>query len=266
MSKGSKKKYKQFEIDSLENACLVLRGLLVPVITDLEKFKAYSTEAVQLLGKYKNAGAVPGYDYDSIHDKVLYQQRELLRFIADHQASSFSYISVRQLLVKKGFLKRSLEEKESQILNELLELRNFTFHNAQSLTVADLEIATKSIPDELKGAFIKPMLNPVVIRKVDSYSIDMLEDFVQHNAIRAEQFETVLSEMKKDYQEMVENLPDNDYIITGMGLGREVQYIEQTVTGLNPKTAGSKIASLSMGIQKGKYDGSDETYEKFTRQ
>lgn len=266
MSKGSKKKYKQFEIDSLENACLVLKGLLVPVITDLEKFKAYSAEAVQLLGKYKNSGAVPGYDYDSIHDKVIYQQRELLRFIADHQASSFSYISVRQLLVKKGFLKRSLEEKESQILNELLDLRNFTFHNAQSLTVADMEIATKSIPDELKGAFIKPILNPVVIRKVESYSIDMLEGFIQHNNIRGNQFEVVLDEMKKDYQEMIGNLSDNDYIITGMGMGREVQYMEQTVVGLNPNAAGRKIASLSMEIQKGKYDGTDKAYEKYTQE
>lgn len=265
MSKGSKKIYKQFEINSLENGCLVLKSLLVPVITDLGKFKAYSAEAVQLFEKCKASGAVVGYDYDSIHDKVLYQQRELLRFIADHQSSSFSYISVRQILVKRGYLKRSLEERQAQILNELLDLRNLTFHNAQSLTVADLEIATKSIPGELKGAFIKPMLNPVVTRKIDSYSIDMLEGFIQHNTIRADQFETILEEMKKDYQEMIENLPDNDYIITGLGLGREVHYIEQIVTGMNPEDVGSKIASLAMGIQKGKYDGSDTTYEKYTQ-
>ncbi len=38
MSKGNKKQYKQFAINSLEDGCLVLKSLIVPVIIDLEKF------------------------------------------------------------------------------------------------------------------------------------------------------------------------------------------------------------------------------------
>ena len=171
MSKNSKKQYKQFTISTLEDALLVLKSLIVPVIIDLEKFRDYSEEAGLLLSKFNKEDTIPAKEYDSIHDKVLYQQRELLRFIADHQSSSFSYISVRQMFVKKGFLKREIDENKRKILNELLDVRNWSFHNAQSMIVADREIAQKSIPPELAGmAEIKPMLNPVVIRKVHSYS------------------------------------------------------------------------------------------------
>ena len=261
MSKGNKKQYKQFAINSLEDGCLVLKSLIVPVIIDLEKFRNYSDEAEVLLEKYKLDGFIPANIYDSIHDKIIYQQRELLRFMADHQSSSFSYISVRELLEKKGFLKSSLTENSNKTLKELLDIRNWSFHNAQSMLVADLEMAKKSIPSEMVGSVeIKPMLNPVVIRKVKTYTWKMFADFVFHNKVRLAQFELILSEMKKDYQEMYGFLSDTAFIQTSSGLSREVQYIEQEIENQNPKKAGSSIASLSMKIQKGKYDGSNERY------
>ena len=261
MSKGNKKQYKQFAINSLEDGCLVLKSLIVPVIIDLEKFRNYSDEAEVLLEKYKLDGFIPANIYDSIHDKILYQQRELLRFMADHQSSSFSYISVRELLEKKGFLKSSLTENSNKTLKEVLDIRNWSFHNAQSMLVADLEMAKKSIPSEMVGSVeIKPMLNPVVIRKVKTYTWKMFADFVFHNKVRLAQFELILSEMKKDYQEMYGFLSDTAFIQTSSGLSREVQYIEQEIENQNPKKAGSSIASLSMKIQKGKYDGSNERY------
>ena len=55
-------------------------------------------------------------------------------------------------------------------------------------------------------------------------------------------------------------------MITGMGLGREVQYIEQKITELNPDKAGSNIVGLAMGIQKGNYDGTDEAFAKCTNE
>lgn len=239
MSKGNKKQYKQFAINSLEDGCLVLKSLIVPVIIDLEKFRNYSDEAEVLLEKYKLDGFIPANIYDSIHDKILYQQRELLRFMADHQSSSFSYISVRELLEKKGFLKSSLTENSNKTLKELLDIRNWSFHNAQSMLVADLEMAKKSIPSEMVGSVeIKPMLNPVVIRKVKTYTWKMFADFVFHNKVRLAQFELILSEMKKDYQEMYGFLSDTAFIQTSSGLSREVQYIEQEIENQNPKKAG----------------------------
>ena len=262
MAKGKKQQYKQFTVNTLEDGCLVLKSLIVPVIIDLGKFKKYSKEAEMLL-VYNQS--IPAETYDAVHDKILYQQRELLRFIADHQSSSFSYIGVRQLLVKKKFLKRTLPKESNEILNELLTIRNWTFHNAQSMLVADLELAKKSIPDDLRGiAEIKPMLNPVIIKKIKTYSRKMVEEFIQHNKIRLSQFEMVLQEMKKDYEEMYFSLPEEVLALTNVGLSHEVQYIEQEVTEQGCGTAGYSISALSMGIQKGKYDGSTESLEKLT--
>ena len=231
MAKGKKQQYKKYEINTLEEACLVLKSLIVPVIIDLGKLERYAKEAEGLL-LYKDV--IPAEIYDSIHDKVLYQQRELLRFIADHQSSSFSYISVRQLLVKKNYLKRNLNEENRKILNELLDVRNWTFHNAQSLLVSDLEIARNSIPSELLGLVeIKPMLNPVVIRKVKSYSKDMLEGFILHNETRIKQFQKILMEMKKDYEEMYNSLTKDALLITSIEVGHGIQYIENVVENLN---------------------------------
>ena len=137
--------------------------------------------------------------------------------------------------------------------------------NIKSMLTADLEIAKKSIPPELTGiAEVKPLLNPVVIRKVKTYAWAMLADCIIHNGERADQFDAILTEMKKDYQEMYESLPDAQFMMTSDGLTREVQYMEQIIENQNPQKAGSSIATLSMGIQKGKYDGTDESFERLT--
>jgi len=208
---------------------------------------------------------IPAEEYDAIHDKVLYRQREILRFIADYQSSSFSYIGIRKILVKKDYVKRELPEECQKVLNNLLDVRNWSFHNAQSMLVAELENAKRSIPPALVGvAEIKPVLNPVIVNKVKSYSRSMLSSFISHNTVRLKEFNMVLTEMKSDYQEMYEMLPDASSLMVGVGMMHEVQYIEQEVLCQNPMNAGSKIASLSMGIQKGKYDGSDNSYKECT--
>lgn len=89
MSKGTKQQYKQFKINTLEDACTVLKAIIVPVIIDLEKFENYSIEAEEVLKSYNPTSTILANIYDSLHDKIIYQQRELLRFMADHQSSSF---------------------------------------------------------------------------------------------------------------------------------------------------------------------------------
>lgn len=263
MSKGTKQQYKQFSINTLEDACLVLKSLIIPVITDLDKFIRYASEAESLLQACDAHDTVSADEYESIHDKVLYQQREILRFVADHQSSSFSYIDIRSILAKKGFIKRALEPKSEEILNELLNVRNWTFHNVQSLLVADLEIAKRSIlPEFAEMAEIKPLLNPVIIRRIESYSRKTLEGFAQHNKIRQQQFEIILDEMKKDYQELYKSLPYDNVVLTGFGASSEVQYLEQVIRVQDTANSVSNIAALSMGIQKGKYDGTDTAYQK----
>lgn len=257
MSKGTKQKYKQYTINTLEDACVVLKTLIIPVIIDLEKFKQYSSEAEELLVKCKLGKDIPAELYDPIHDKILYQQRELLRFMADHQASSFSYIAVRKMLLNKKFLSKELDTKSKETLNELNDIRNWSFHNPQSMLVAELEVAHKSIPSQLKNMIsIQPQLNPVVINKVKTYSKEFLESFIYHNKLREKQFEMILAEMKRDYQEMFDALPDRGLLITDQGLSFKVQYIENELWNVDTDKAGAKVSEVSMQIQKGKYNGS----------
>ena len=189
----------------------------------------------------------------------------MLRFLADHQSASFSYIEVRKILVKKKLLKREILPESNKILNELLDVRNWSFHNVQSMLTADLELAKNSVPKELRErAEIRPMLNPVVVRKVKSYDWKMLEGFVEHNKIRGAQFDLILTEIKADYQSLMDELPESFYMVTNRELSREVQYLECEINAQKPNSAGRNIALLSMGIQKGKYDGTAEAIEKLT--
>ena len=105
MTKGEMKKYKQFTIESLTDACLVLSTLISGVIVNLEKYEEYAQEAMELLEK-TNGDYVDAKEYDDVNDKLLFRQREILRLVADCQSSSFSYKNLRPLLEKKQFLKQ----------------------------------------------------------------------------------------------------------------------------------------------------------------
>ena len=49
MSGGTKQQFKQFTINSIQDACLALGMLISGVVVNLEKYKEYATEAELLL-------------------------------------------------------------------------------------------------------------------------------------------------------------------------------------------------------------------------
>ena len=68
--------------------------------------------------------------------------------------------------------------------------------------------------------------------------------------------------MKADYQEMYSSIKDKPLLMSTHGPSDEVQYIERYIT--SQLTGGqSDIAQISMAIQKSKYDGTDQMYEKW---
>lgn len=143
----------------------------------------------------------------------------MLKYTADYQPSSFSYIDLRKMLVKRGFLKDQLSEEMTQILNELLDVRNWTFHNPQSQMVAAKEAMEKNIPDALKDiAKVTPQLNPVLVPVVDKYEILMLASLVTHTEKRIQKFEAVLGAMKTDYRTSFDSLPNKSFTLTPDGL------------------------------------------------
>lgn len=262
MSAGSKKKLKQFTIDNIQDGCLALSMLITGVIVNLEKYKEYAEEAEQLLSN-ADSECIPAKAHDDINDKLLYRQREILKLCADHQNSSFAYIDLRKILEKQGYLTTSLSEEAAGILNELLDVRNWTFHNPQSLLVAAKEAAEKNIPDELKGiATIVPQLNPVLIRKIDAYDLLTLASLTIHTQRRISQFETILNCMKSDYQEMFNSIENKPLLLGVNGFTSDIQYIDRHVVA-HLDDYNSDVAQISMAIQKSKYDGSDELFNKW---
>lgn len=262
MSKGSKQHFKQFTIDNVNDACVALASLISGVTINLQKYQEYSNEAVDLINRTDEA-FVSAKEYDNINDKLLYRQREMLKLIADRQNSSFSYIDLREILVRKKFLSTRLDEEYVQLLNELLDVRNWTFHNPQSLLVAAREAAEKSIPEELKELVtVTPQVNPVIIRKVVSYELLYLGSLVIHTEKRIKQFQFILARMKEDYQEMYDSIePKSFALLPGVNFTK-VMYVERNVVARLDDSS-SDEAQISMAIQKSKYDGSEKSFKDF---
>lgn len=261
MSKDNKK-YKQYLIKDVEHACSALNSLIAPVEVNLEKYKEYYQEAIELLINSKE-DIIPAKEYENITDKILHRQHELLKFIADHQSSSFSYMNLRSLLVKSGYLKNELDEDKRTLLNEFLNIRNWTFHNPQSILVAGDEAAMRRIPKELKEFVrIVPQVNPIIIKDIVGYTVEKLASFIYHLEKKIQQFETILICMKNDYQELYDLLEIKPMIISPAADMFKVQYCRQKVVS-DIDDLDSDIAQISMAIQKSKYDGSDEKFNEW---
>lgn len=262
MSGGTKQKYKQFRITCIEDDCLALGSLITGVSVNLDKYKEYASEAENLFIRVDKK-YIHAKEYDDINDKLLYRQHEILKLMADSQSCSFSYKDFRKLLEKNKYVTSMLTQEVADILSELLDVRNWTFHNPQSLMVAAKEAAEKSIPDELKGIVqVMPQLNPVLIQKISQYEMIMLVSLILHTEKRIEQFEKVLAGMKADYQEMYNSIRGKSYLVTLQGFSEAVQYVELSRTaGLSDHS--SDIAQISMAIQKSKYDGSKEKFKEW---
>lgn len=272
MSKGSKQQYKFFRINNIDDGLVALSSLIVPATTHLSKYKEYCDEAHTLLKKYKDVQdanpteeiLIPAKEYDDVNDKLLYRQRELLKYLADYQDTSFSYLNLRKTLYDQGYLETTLSDTTHSILKELLDIRNWSFHNAQSLLVAENEAAQKKIPDELKEFIsIRPQLSPIIIPLIINYDIGMLTSLTLHAENKISQFNTILQSMKADYTEMYNKSPSRCFILVHGKPESNVVYTEMPKT-VRLEGYQTDIIQLSMGIQKSKYDGSKDSYERLT--
>lgn len=119
---SNKRNYKNYPISNIEDALEVLGRLISGVQINLEKYEMYSNEIIELYQKYEDKAKInekifiPAKEYDDINDKLLYRQREILKYVADHQNSSFSYIKLKEILKKKIFLILQKTKKHHQFL------------------------------------------------------------------------------------------------------------------------------------------------------
>lgn len=257
------KQFKHFIISSELEGLELLCTLISRISSNYEKYQEYSREAYNLLEKTKEK-YVSAKEYDDINDKLLYRQREIIMLFAEQQKDSFSYKSTRNLLVKKGYLKDVLSEDLKQLLNELLDVRNLTFHNTYSQLIAGREAYEKNVPEELKNIVnVKPIVNPVVILKNTKYSTLMLISLYFHTIKRIDQFNKLLDAMKKDYQYLYSKVPINaENMLCGV-TKTDVDYITQNHI-VEFESISSDSIQIAMAIQKGKYDGSKEKFDEVT--
>lgn len=269
-NKQQAKNYKQFSITKLEEALASLGSLISGVVVNLKKYKQYSEEVDALITKYvkwdeesEEEVLIPADEYDDINDKLLYRQREILKFVSDCNKSSFSYIDLRKILLKSNYLATQLDKDMVELLNELLNIRNWTFHNPQSLMVATEEVMERAIPKELKGiAKIQPQINPLIITHVSYYDIPMLLSLYLHTDRRISQFELILKQMKADYNEMYQKVKNKPVYIKGPQDTTNAIFFERSLPN-RLISSSTDISQISMAIQKSKYDGSTAVFNKW---
>lgn len=266
---SNKRNYKNYPISNIEDALEVLGGLISGVQINLEKYEMYSNEIIELYQKYEDKAKInekifiPAKEYDDINDKLLYRQREILKYVADHQNSSFSYIKLKEILKKKNIFNIAEDKKASSILKDLLDLRNWSFHNPQSLLVASKEVAKRNIPSNLKSCVeIKPQLNPVIIFNTVSYDIHLLYSLHIHVKKMSAEFKIILNQMKCDYQHMYDSIPNKPCLFLSGNLSNEVVFLKKDIKNSFDNYA-IDITQLSMGMQKSKYDGTDTSYNNW---
>lgn len=279
MGKGKKNRnYKVSPISCIEEGLGVLGNLIMSTIWHLEKYVAYAGEVDNIISQSVTLDEntkdvlemrpVPEDVFHNLNDKLMYRQMMILKLFADEQSASFSYRNVRKLFKKLGYLKGELPQEISQTLNELLDIRNWTFHNPQSLYTAQKEVMTQSIPGSFRSIVSpKPQTNPVYITINNFFDVTYLCSLSLHTETRIKQFSAVLDNMKKDYKEMYQKTKPQGIILFRDEVfdSRDVQfriYREEQPKGL--LDTADLTAQISMAIQKGKYDGTDEVFHKWT--
>ena len=258
------KNFKRFDIKNQEEALVILGSLISVVKVNLDKYSTYRNELEHLVVKYEPLNddkevLIPAEEYENINDKLLYRQREMLKFCADQQKDSFSYIGIRHNFVKREFLKTKLDSNVSAVLNHFLDIRNCTFHNTQSIYTAYKEVTDKELPDDMKESItVVPQINPIVINKVESYDYLFILSSLAHADRMKNDFTLILRVMTSDYEEMYRGLGEHQIFIPG---GDSILFFEKKLVK-RLKSPLSDCVQLAMAIQKAKYDGSQASFDE----
>ncbi|EJT5938961.1 hypothetical protein QTI54_04675 [Clostridium perfringens] len=256
---------KQFKFSKKEDYLFVLEDIIGNSYMDILEYGRYIIELRKICEENESNGKVNDQIYRDIKAKLLHSSSQLLKFIADKQSDSMSYNKFRELFNKSNTLGIKLDENKQldNQLSELLNLRNWTFHNPQSLLVAQKELKDKEkermekeylerFPKEFRK-YITPMKDYglILIEQYDYCDLDMLISLYKHNVERYKVYDKIIDCMISDYSKI---------------LGREVIIKDGKAYG-NRKLFhdGLAIANLSMAIQSGKYkENDDEKFSKIT--
>ena len=256
---SNNKKYKLLVFEKKEDFIYVLFRLIIQVVSSLEQYKSYTADLEKEIEPYlkedveSKSSFVSADLYHSFHRKLHDVSSELMKYIADMQDSSVSYNMFRKIAEKHKTIVSlpTLSEDVTKEIRELLDVRNWSFHNPQSLFVADKEKYEKQIPDELKQLIDwKHTYNPIKIVIPTKYDICCLMSLYLHAKKRIEVFDLVLSSMLHDYSGLL-----------GEKVNIDILHDSKVIHLMNDS---DKQIQLSMAIQKGNYSGTMEDYKRIT--
>lgn len=280
--KGKNSNYKQYPINCIEDVLTILGNIIIAVMYNLDKYIQYNNELMNMIMDFieydfdKNEiisiNLIPEKEFNDLDDKIMYRQMEMLKFLADEQKSSFSYKNLRTIAKKKGYIKNELSEEVSKILNEFLQIRNWSFHNTQSTYTAAEEVAQKSIPSELKNiAKAEKIFNPVIGFVPEFYDISFVWSLELHMKKRIKDVKEVIDCMKADYIDLYKQIHlgyQNIVMLNGKMIDTtDVQFLlEKSPQPKSLFDMSNMEKQISMAIQKSKYDGSDKVFKQWTGQ
>ena len=246
---GNKKNYKNLNFNCKNDYLFALYSLIKLTVQDLNKYKRYNNDLFKYLSSLgEKVEDIPNEIFEEWEDKIQNRSRALLMDFVDETSTGFSYVMFRKIIKKTEHKLTDLGEKAEANLRELRDVRNWSFHLAQSNFVASKEIFMKSIAPEFQK-YITYKFNPIKIERNTSASVLLLWSLFFHTEKRIEIYDELLECMVSDME---------------MLLGEKLKFVDV----VNPKVefSGNEVAlaQLSMAMQKKQYDGSNESYEKIT--
>ncbi|AQR93101.1 hypothetical protein [Clostridium saccharoperbutylacetonicum] len=253
--KPQQKNYKRFSLDSRLQFIKYLNKLICQVLRQLDKYKKYEQELEDIINEHilldkddnlVSAKNINAYEYESIDAKLHNVSMELVKIIGDNTNDSASYLKFRRMLEKNTIELpfNQLSEEIQSYLKDVNDLRNWMFHNPESLYVSEEEYAKASIPADFRPYVTMSFRSsPIIILSPEEYSIEMAFSLLKHSTKRIEVFDKILANMVNDYE-----------LILGKRL--DIQYKKIPLRTLDDDS--TDIVQLSYAIQKKKYKGREE--------
>ncbi len=249
---GKGKNYKNLNFNCKEDYSYAANILIVRTYTNLKRYKSYRDELGKVLERLidSNTSYIDMDEYEEWEDKQKNVSHNLLTCFVDEASTGFSYVMLRKYLSRSeyGKLIKPLGEELEKHLKELRDVRNWTFHFAQSDFVAIKEVAYHGVSEELKE-YIGFRANPIIISTPKLVNVAFMESLYLHLDNRIKIFDKLFDSLIRDYQDL---------------LGESIQIAETLESPLEYGGKGFMTAQLSMAMQKKKYDGTPESFEAAT--
>jgi hypothetical protein len=232
-----------------------LNRLICQVYRQLDKYIKYEKELEDIIYSHtefnenntiKATTNISAYEYESIDDKIHNVSMELVKLIGDNTNDSASYFKFRKMLEKNtiNLPFNILSDEINVYLKNINDLRNWMFHNPESLYVSEEEYARASIPDYLRPyTTMSFRSSPIIISYADEYNINMAVSLMLHSQKRIDMFKKIYENMINDYEKM-------------LGQKVDIQFKKEALISLGDDT--TDIVQLSYAIQKKKYRGNED--------